>query len=67
MLSAGIAELRAQDEPNAFFQRADEALYRAKEGGKGRVASETEGVDAPPAPVYPPDAPPYLGTQGQPA
>ena len=67
LLSAGIAELRAQDEPNAFFQRADEALYRAKEGGKGRVASETEGVDAPPAPVYPPDAPPYLGTQGQPA
>ena len=67
LLSAGIAELRAQDEPNAFFQRADEALYRAKAGGKGRVASESEGIDAPPAPAYPPDAPPYLGTQGQPA
>ncbi len=70
LLSAGIAELRAQDEPNAFFQRADEALYRAKEGGKGRVASETEGVGMPPvpsAPQAPPDAPPYLGAQGQPA
>jgi diguanylate cyclase (GGDEF)-like protein len=47
LLSAGIAELRAQDDPVAFFQRADEALYRAKEAGKGRVASESEGVGAP--------------------
>ena len=31
---------RPQDDPVAFFQRADDALYRAKEGGKGRVASE---------------------------
>ncbi|MGB8004978.1 MAG: sensor domain-containing diguanylate cyclase [Gaiellaceae bacterium] len=38
-LSAGVAELRAEDDPAAFFQRADDALYRAKEAGKGRVVS----------------------------
>src|SRR3954452_7218433 len=38
-LSAGVAELRAEDDPVAFFQRADDALYRAKEAGKGCVMS----------------------------
>src|SRR5437660_1863075 len=38
-LSAGVAELRPEDDPVSFFQRADDALYRAKEGGKGRVVS----------------------------
>ena len=38
-VSAGVAELRPEDNPTAFFQRADDALYRAKAGGKGRVAS----------------------------
>src|SRR3989442_3432448 len=38
-LSAGVAELRAEDDPVSFFQRADEALYLAKEAGKGRVVS----------------------------
>jgi diguanylate cyclase (GGDEF)-like protein len=38
-LSAGVAELRAEDDPVSFFQRADEALYRAKEAGKGRVVN----------------------------
>ena len=38
-ISAGVAELRAEDDPVSFFQRADEALYRAKEAGKGRVVS----------------------------
>jgi diguanylate cyclase (GGDEF)-like protein len=38
-LSAGVAELRAEDDPVAFFKRADDALYRAKEAGKGRVVS----------------------------
>jgi diguanylate cyclase (GGDEF)-like protein len=38
-LSAGVAELRAEDDPVSFFQRADDALYRAKEAGKGRVMS----------------------------
>jgi diguanylate cyclase (GGDEF)-like protein len=36
-LSAGVAELRAGDRPNDLFERADEALYRAKELGKART------------------------------
>ena len=36
-LSAGIAELQPDDDPTGFFERADEALYRAKELGKGQV------------------------------
>jgi diguanylate cyclase (GGDEF)-like protein len=50
LLSAGIAELRAHDDPVVFFQRADDALYRAKEGGKGRVASESTGIGTLPLP-----------------
>jgi len=50
LLSGGIAELRTQDDPFALFQRADEALYRAKQAGKGRVASETAGIGATPLP-----------------
>jgi diguanylate cyclase (GGDEF)-like protein len=38
-LSAGVAELRPEDDPVSFFQRADDALYRAKEAGKGQVVS----------------------------
>ena len=36
-LSAGVAELRPGDRPNDLFERADEALYRAKELGKART------------------------------
>jgi diguanylate cyclase (GGDEF)-like protein len=36
-VSAGIAELKPDDDPTTFFERADEALYRAKELGKGQV------------------------------
>ncbi len=36
-LSAGIAELRPEDDPVSLFQRTDEALYRAQQEGKGRV------------------------------
>jgi diguanylate cyclase (GGDEF)-like protein len=36
-LSAGIADLQGDDDPTTFFERADEALYRAKELGKGQV------------------------------
>ncbi len=35
--SAGLAELSAEDDARALFQRTDEALYRAKEAGKGRA------------------------------
>jgi diguanylate cyclase (GGDEF)-like protein len=37
--SAGVAELRPNDDAVSFFQRADEALYRAKEAGKGQIAT----------------------------
>ena len=41
-VSAGVAELTPEDDSISFFERADEALYRAKEGGKGRsMAAET--------------------------
>jgi len=35
-LSAGVAELSGEDDSISFFERADDALYRAKEAGKGR-------------------------------
>jgi diguanylate cyclase (GGDEF)-like protein len=38
-VSAGIAELRDEDNPTTFFERADEALYRAKERGKAQVVA----------------------------
>ena len=38
-LSAGVAELRPEDDAVNFFQRADEALYRAKDAGKGQVVA----------------------------
>ena len=41
-LSAGIAELTPEDDAGSFFERADEALFRAKETGKAQaVAAET--------------------------
>jgi diguanylate cyclase (GGDEF)-like protein len=36
-LSAGVTELRPDDDAISFFERADEALYRAKASGKGTV------------------------------
>jgi diguanylate cyclase (GGDEF)-like protein len=47
-LSAGIAEIQPDDDPTIFFERADEALYRAKELGKGQVveAAPEEAVEA---------------------
>jgi diguanylate cyclase (GGDEF)-like protein len=37
VFSAGVAELRPEDDAVAFFQRGDDALYRAKEAGKGQI------------------------------
>jgi diguanylate cyclase (GGDEF)-like protein len=37
--SAGVAELKPEDDPASFFERADEALYRAKERGKAQVVA----------------------------
>src|SRR5438105_9931884 len=42
-LSAGVAELVPDDDAVSFFQRADEALYRAKESGKGRAVAANSG------------------------
>ena len=52
-ISAGMAELREEDNPTAFFERADEALYRAKERGKGQVVSH----EAPLETAEPPEEP----------
>jgi two-component system, cell cycle response regulator len=49
-LSAGAAELRPEDDATKFFERADDALYRAKESGKAEVVAagptEPPGSDA---------------------
>jgi two-component system, cell cycle response regulator len=38
-LSAGAAELRSEDDATKFFERADDALYRAKGSGKAEVVA----------------------------
>ena len=55
-LSAGIADLLPDDDPTRFFERADEALYRAKELGKGQVfqAGAAPGLAAAPDASQPP-------------
>ena len=54
-LSAGIAELLTDDDPTSFFERADEALYRAKELGKGQVfEAGARGLSAAPEASQPP-------------
>jgi diguanylate cyclase (GGDEF)-like protein len=40
-LSAGLAELRAEDDSITLFERADRALYSAKQAGKGRSMAAT--------------------------
>jgi PleD family two-component response regulator len=36
-MSFGIAEFGHNDMPESAFERADKALYRAKQGGRNRV------------------------------
>jgi diguanylate cyclase (GGDEF)-like protein len=50
-LSAGVAELRPDDDAVSFFERADEALYRAKAAGKGTVAVAGPATSPPPPPT----------------
>jgi len=45
-LSAGIAGLRPEDDARSFFERADGALYRAKEAGKAQVVAAIDNVPA---------------------
>jgi diguanylate cyclase (GGDEF)-like protein len=42
-VSAGVAALRQADDAAGLFERADEALYQAKEAGKGRVVAARAG------------------------
>ena len=68
-ISAGVAELRPDDDSISFFQRADNALYGAKEGGKGQVVAASmiqpqpsAPTRLPPAVVPPPEEPPSSNT-----
>jgi two-component system cell cycle response regulator len=40
-LSAGMAELEPGDDGALFFKRADAALYKAKDSGKGQAIAAT--------------------------
>lgn len=46
-LSAGVTDLRPEDDAVTFFQRADDALYRAKETCKGRMVTAGPNAVAP--------------------
>ena len=59
-LSAGISELLPEEDSTAFFERADEALYRAKARGKGQIVAA--GTSGPAAGSDDPDATPRPGT-----
>jgi diguanylate cyclase (GGDEF)-like protein len=65
-LSAGVAELQADDDAITLFQRADHALYGAKEAGKGQVLAASmrpqamSGYQTIVAPPDPPEEPPTL-------
>lgn len=41
-LSLGVSQYRPGESLSDFLQRADEALYRSKDGGRNRVTSEDE-------------------------
>jgi diguanylate cyclase (GGDEF)-like protein len=68
-ISAGVAELQPDDDAIAFFQRADHALYGAKEAGKGQVVAATLHQQPPPSNMPPnlapaPEDPPSLHSAG---
>ena len=42
-ISAGVAELKPDDDSISFFERGDEALYRAKEAGTGQSVTADGG------------------------
>jgi diguanylate cyclase (GGDEF)-like protein len=44
-VSAGIAELRRDDDSTSLFSRVDQALYRAKRSGKGTVVAAEDAID----------------------
>jgi diguanylate cyclase (GGDEF)-like protein len=71
-ISAGVAELQPEDDAIAFFQRADHALYGAKERGKSQVVAASLIRPQPPEnipptialPTKPQEEPPNLSTAG---
>jgi diguanylate cyclase (GGDEF)-like protein len=50
-VSAGVAELRRDEDAVTFFERADTALYGAKRAGKGTVALSPTADEPPPPPA----------------
>ncbi|PYQ09120.1 MAG: hypothetical protein DMF83_04555 [Acidobacteria bacterium] len=46
-VSIGVAELRADDTRESWIKRADEAMYKAKEGGRNRVARSAAAATVP--------------------
>jgi len=40
-ISLGVGSVRPGEDPDSAIRRVDEAMYRAKEGGRNRVALET--------------------------
>jgi diguanylate cyclase (GGDEF)-like protein len=65
-ISAGVAELQPDDDAIAFFQRADHALYGAKEAGKGQVvAANLRPIGGQyETTIAPPQEPPNLNATG---
>lgn len=45
-VSCGVAEFRDNDMPEAVFQRADDALYRAKEQGRNCTCADSSAIAA---------------------
>jgi diguanylate cyclase len=46
-ISAGVAEIRASDNPKDSVERADAALYLAKKSGRDNVKTENDVKSAP--------------------
>ena len=46
-ISLGVSELRDDDTLEQFVKRADEAMYRAKTGGRNRVCAEPDYLELP--------------------
>jgi PleD family two-component response regulator len=42
--SFGVATVRPEDDGSGVFQRADRALYRAKDEGRNKVVTEEENM-----------------------
>jgi GGDEF domain-containing protein len=43
-VSAGLTALKAEDDSISLFERADKALYRAKEAGKSQSVTANSGA-----------------------